>query len=70
MRTLTALHAGIIASSQLVVGAVLAWLFLDEALPPRRILGSIVVLGGIVAVHASRASARSRPAGAPPAPHS
>ncbi len=68
MRTLTALHAGIIASSQLVVGAVLAWLFLDEALPPRRILGSMVVLGGILAVHLSRASARRKSADEVPAP--
>jgi drug/metabolite transporter (DMT)-like permease len=70
MRTLTALHAGIIASSQLVVGAVLAWLFLDDPLPPRRIIGSIVVLGGILAVHLSRASTRRKPVAEAATPHS
>ncbi len=60
MRTLNALHAGIIASSQLVVGAVLAWSFLDEALPARRIVGSLAVLAGIVVVHLSQAGARRK----------
>ncbi len=68
MRTLTALHAGIIGSSQLVVGAVLAWLFLDEALPARRVLGSLVVLAGILTVHLSQATARRKAADEVPAP--
>ncbi len=64
MKTLNALHAGVIASAQIVEVAVLAWWFLGESLTTARIVGSIVVLAGIVVVHVSKArAARSaRPA--------
>jgi drug/metabolite transporter (DMT)-like permease len=57
MKTLKALHAGVIATSQLVEVAVLAWLFLDEDLTSNRIIGSAVVIVGIVVVHVSKARA-------------
>jgi drug/metabolite transporter (DMT)-like permease len=57
MRTLNALHAGVIASAQIIEVAIFAWLILDEELTADRIVGSLVVLGGILIVHVSRATA-------------
>jgi drug/metabolite transporter (DMT)-like permease len=67
MRTLNALHAGVIASAQIVEVGVLAWLILDEELTADRIIGSLVVIGGIVIVHISRATAVRRQRGEPAA---
>lgn len=57
MKTLNALHAGVIATTQLVEVALLAWLFLGEDLTIGRITGSVIVIGGIVIVHVSKAKA-------------
>ena len=60
MRTLNALHAGVIASGQVIEVPILALLILGESLTADRGLGSIVVLAGILFVHFSKAaSARS-----------
>ena len=62
MRTLNALHAGVIASGQVIEVPILALLILGESLTADRGLGSIVVLAGILFVHFSKAaSARSGP---------
>jgi drug/metabolite transporter (DMT)-like permease len=66
MRTLNALHAGVIASAQIVEVAVLAWWFLGEDLTAGRIVGSLLVLGGIIAVHASKANAARHASTSPP----
>ncbi len=55
MRTLKALHAGVIASAQIVEVAVLAWWLLGESLTKARIMGSAIVLAGIAIVHVSKA---------------
>ena len=60
MRTLNALHAGIIASAQIVEVPILAWLILDERMTTARVVGSVVVLVGIVIVHVSKAAAAQR----------
>ncbi len=60
MKTLNALHAGVIASAQIVEVAVLAWWFLGESLTGGRIVGSAIVLAGIVVVHVSKANAARR----------
>lgn len=57
MRTLNALHAGIIASAQVVEVPVLAFIFLGESLTTGRIVGSVLVLAGILVVHLSKAAA-------------
>ncbi len=57
MRTLNALHAGIIASGQVVEVPILAWVILGESLTAGRGFGSIVVLAGILVVHFSKAAA-------------
>ena len=57
MQTLRALHAGVIASTQLVFVPLLAAWYLDEAFGVRRALGSAIVLIGIACVHYSRAGA-------------
>jgi drug/metabolite transporter (DMT)-like permease len=57
MMTLNALHAGVIASAQIVEVAVLAWWFLGENLGAGRIAGSVIVVAGIVVVHVSKARA-------------
>lgn len=57
MKVLNALHAGVIASAQIVEVAVLAWWFLGESLSSARIIGSIVVVAGIAVVHISKARA-------------
>jgi len=57
MRTLNALHAGVIASAQIIEVGIFAWLILDEELTADRIIGSLVVLGGILIVHIARATA-------------
>jgi DME family drug/metabolite transporter len=59
MRTLNALHAGIIASAQVVEVPILAFVILGEALTVGRFFGSIVVLAGILLVHFSKARAAS-----------
>lgn len=62
MRTLKALHAGIIASAQVVEVPLLALVILGESLTTGRVLGSLVVLGGILVVHFSKAAvSRPRP---------
>ncbi len=57
MQTLRALHAGVIASTQLVFVPLMARWYLNEAFGLRRALGSAIVLVGIVVVHSSRAGA-------------
>lgn len=57
MKTLNALHAGVIASAQIVEVAVLAWWFLGESLTAGRMIGSLLVLAGIIVVHLSKARA-------------
>lgn len=57
MRTLNALHAGIIASGQVVEVPILALVILGESLTAGRGFGSIVVLAGILVVHFSKAAA-------------
>lgn len=56
MRTLNALHAGVIASGQVIEVPILALLVLGESLTADRGLGSIVVLAGILVVHFSKAA--------------
>ncbi len=56
MRTLNALHAGVIASGQVIEVPILALLFLGESLAADRGLGSLVVLAGILIVHFSKAA--------------
>ena len=68
MTTLNALHAGVIASAQIVEVAVLAWWFLDESLTAGRIAGSLIVLVGIITVHVSKANAARRAREQKPAP--
>lgn len=60
MRTLNALHAGIIASAQVVEVPVFAFIIIGEALTFGRIVGSIAVLVGILAVSYSKAAAASK----------
>lgn len=60
MRTLKALHAGVIASAQVIEVPILAFVILGESLTLGRIFGSLVVLGGILVVHYSKATARFR----------
>ena len=57
MRTLNALHAGIIASGQVVEVPILALVILGESLTAGRGFGSIIVLAGILVVHFSKAAA-------------
>ncbi len=68
MRTLNALHAGVIASAQIVEVAVMAWWFLGESLTAGRVVGSVLVLAGITVVHVSKANAARRAAPVPPEP--
>jgi len=68
MQTLRALHAGVIASAQLIFVPVLAKLYLSEAFGLRRALGSAIVLVGIVIVHYSRTGPHATTATAVPAP--
>jgi drug/metabolite transporter (DMT)-like permease len=58
MQTLRALHAGVIASTQLIFVPLLARFYLTEGFGIRRALGSAIVLIGIVIVHYTRAGAR------------
>ncbi len=60
MRTLNALHAGVIASAQVVEVPILALVILGESLTAGRGFGSLVVLGGILVVHFSKAAAARR----------
>lgn len=62
MQTLRALHAGVIASTQLIFVPVMARWYLSEQFGLRRALGSAIVLVGIAVVHYSRARAKERPA--------
>ena len=59
MQTLRALHAGVIASTQLVFVPLLAWWWLSEEFGLRRALGSAIVLVGIMVVHYSRSGPRT-----------
>ncbi len=68
MRTLNALHAGVIASAQIVEVAVMAWWFLGESLTTGRVVGSVVVLAGITIVHVSKANAAKRATPVPTEP--
>jgi drug/metabolite transporter (DMT)-like permease len=61
MQTLRALHAGVIASTQLVFVPLLARWNLGEQFGLRRALGSAIVLIGILCVHYSRAGASASP---------
>ena len=56
MRTLKALHAGIIASAQVIEVPIFALVILGESLTTGRIVGSLVVLAGILVVHYSKAA--------------
>ena len=60
MRTLNALHAGVIASAQVVEVPVLAFVILGEAVTVGRVFGSIAVLIGILVVSFSKAAAAGR----------
>jgi drug/metabolite transporter (DMT)-like permease len=66
MRTLNALHAGVIASAQVVEVPVLAFIFLGESLTTGRIVGSVLVLAGILLVHLSKAAGLRFAAPSPP----
>lgn len=55
MQTLRALHAGVIASTQLIFVPLMARWWLEEAFGLRRAVGSAIVLIGIAVVHYSRA---------------
>jgi len=63
MRTLNALHAGIIGSAQVVEVPVFAFVVLGESLTTGRIIGSVLVLAGILLVHFSKAAAARRAIG-------
>jgi drug/metabolite transporter (DMT)-like permease len=56
MRTLNALHAGIIGSAQVIEVPILAFIILGESMSIGRILGSVLVLAGIIFVHVSKAA--------------
>lgn len=58
METLRALHAGVIASTQLVFVPLMATFYLSEEFGLRRGLGSAIVLIGIITVHYSRSKAK------------
>lgn len=58
METLRALHAGVIASTQLVFVPLMAKFYLSEEFGLRRSLGSAIVLFGIITVHYSRSRAK------------
>lgn len=60
MQTLRALHAGVIASSQLIFVPLMARWYLNEEFGFRRSLGSAIVLAGIIVVHYSRSWVRER----------
>ena len=57
MRTLNALHAGVIASGQMIEVPIFALVILGESLTAGRGFGSIIVLAGILVVHFSKAAA-------------
>lgn len=63
MRTLNALHAGIIGSAQVVEVPVFAFVVLGESLTTGRVVGSVLVLAGILLVHFSKAAAARRASG-------
>ena len=64
MRSLNALHAGIIGSAQVIEVPIFAFFILGETMSIGRILGSLLVLAGILLVHLSKAaSARGVPTG-------
>ncbi len=50
LRTLTAVESSLLNSSMLPQIAVLAWLFLGEALSPRQIAGLLLVAAGVLVV--------------------
>jgi drug/metabolite transporter (DMT)-like permease len=50
LRTLTAVEAGIINNTMLIQVAILSWVFLDEALTSKQILGMLLVIAGMVVV--------------------
>jgi drug/metabolite transporter (DMT)-like permease len=56
MRTLNALHAGIIGSAQVIEVPIFAFIILGESMSIGQILGSILVLAGILFVHLSKAA--------------
>ncbi len=58
METLRALHAGVIASTQLVFVPLMATFYLGDEFGLRRGIGSAIVLIGIVTVHYSRSRAK------------
>ncbi|MDX2467422.1 MAG: DMT family transporter, partial [Acidimicrobiia bacterium] len=60
MRTLNALHAGVIASAQVVEVPVIAFFVLGEAITVGRFFGSIVVLAGVLVVSFSKANAAKK----------
>ncbi|NND02945.1 MAG: DMT family transporter [Acidimicrobiia bacterium] len=65
IKTLRALHIGVIASTQLVFVPLLSMWFLDEPFGWRRALGSLIVLAGIAVVHYSIAWAKEHRVPAP-----
>ena len=50
LRTLTAVEAGIINNTMLIQVAILSWLFLDESLTGKQILGMLLVIAGMIVV--------------------
>jgi O-acetylserine/cysteine efflux transporter len=63
MRSLNALHAGIIGSAQVVEVPIFAFVVLGESLTTGRVIGSVLVLAGILLVHFSKAAAARRARG-------
>jgi len=60
LQTLRALQAGVIASLQIIAVPVMARWYLGEEFGTRRIVGSVIVLAGVAAVHISRTAAAAR----------
>lgn len=50
LRTLSAVEAGIINNTMLIQVAILSWVFLDESLAGKQILGMLLVIAGMVVV--------------------
>lgn len=68
LRTLTATESSVLNNTMLLQIAVLAWLFLGEALSPKEILAFAVAAAGILVVQLRPGLTRFRSRGAPPAP--
>lgn len=66
-RTLSALESSVVNNTMLIQIALLAWLFLDESLDVRKLLGLALAAGGVLIVQQRRlAWRRGRRRGSPP----